>query len=241
MSLLDVVRPAPSSPPVLLEHLSWSALHSALEHYYREHLVGSQPGLDELLAAYQQVWRQDRREVRFGLREDHASLEQLARRMLRAFLASEHARPSGTVLGVEEELQGPLVATCPEILARVDLVTLEDSAVVVTDFKTSGSRWSDAQLEQNGEQLLLYSELARRLLPGRELRLRFLVLTKTKEPAIERHEVAVDPARVTRLRSVLQRVWQSMEAGIVYPAPSPLQCPGCPYRRACRAWPGAAL
>lgn len=217
-----------------------SAIHAALEHHYREHLAGSRAELDELLDVYQQAWHEDRGEVRFGLREDRASLEQLARRMLAAFLASEHAQLDGTVLGVEEQLQGPLVVGCPEILARVDLVTLEGAAVVVTDFKTSGSRWSDEQREQQGEQLVLYSELARELLPGRELRLRFLVLTKSREPAIEQHDVALDASRSARLRAVLRRVWQSMQTGVVYPAPSPLQCPSCPYRRACRAWPGGA-
>ena len=43
--------------------------------------------------------------------------------MLRAFLASEMALPRGAVIGVEEELRGPVLGgDLPDLLARLDLI-----------------------------------------------------------------------------------------------------------------------
>lgn len=86
--------------------------------------------------------------------------------------------------------------------------------------------------------LLLYNELVKHWLPGKQLRLRFVVLTKTKEPVIDVHEPPAEPHRVDRTKWVVERVWRAIEAGAFYPAPSAMQCPGCLYREPCRAWQG---
>ena len=106
------------------------------------------------------------------------------------------------------------------------------------DFKTARSRWSDRQAQDQAEQLLLYSELARQLAPGKELRLEFHVLSKTKKPVAERHPVYVDAQRIDRTKTVVQRVWRAIESGHFFPAPSPIACGSCPYREPCRAWKG---
>jgi len=49
-------------------------------------------------------------------------LDRLADRMLATFQASDFARPEGMILGVEEELRGPVLPGCPDLLARVDLI-----------------------------------------------------------------------------------------------------------------------
>jgi hypothetical protein len=53
---------------------------------------------------------------------------------------SAFAQPRGKILGVEEELRGRLVAGCPDLLARIDLLVETDDALVITDFKTARSR-----------------------------------------------------------------------------------------------------
>jgi len=62
------------------------------------------------------------------------------------------------------------------------------------------------------------------------------VITKTKVPAIETLSVVADPRRIERTKQVVERVWHAIEAGHFYPSPSALECPGCPYRQACRQW-----
>jgi hypothetical protein len=144
----------------------------------------------------------------------------------------------GRVLGVEEEIRGMLVDGVPDLFGRVDLLTEDSEALVITDIKTSRGKWSPEQVEDSGEQLLLYSKLASEISPGKKIVTRFLVLTKTKEPVLEEHVAEVKPERVARTLAGAQRVWQAMQMGIFYPAPSVVGCAGCGYRSACRGWAG---
>ena len=90
--------------------------------------------------------------------------------MLTAFLASDQARVSGRVLGVEEEIRGMLVEGVPDLYGRVDLLMEDADRLVVTDIKTSRGKWSQEQVEDSGEQLLLDSHLPARSARGRRSR-----------------------------------------------------------------------
>jgi CRISPR/Cas system-associated exonuclease Cas4 (RecB family) len=193
-----------------------------------------------MLVAYHDAWRDQLEvaQVQFSKDEDAGSLSELARRVLGAFGSSAVAQPAGQVLGVEEELRGAIMPGVPDLLGRIDLLMETDDAVVIADVKTSRSRWSRDQAEDSAEQLLLYSELVKALVPGKRMRLQFIVLTKAKEPIVDVHELPVVPKRVDRTKRIVERVWHSIEAGAFYPAPSPMQCPSCPYRTQCRSWQG---
>ncbi len=158
--------------------------------------------------------------------------------MLAAFQTSDLAEPPGTIIGIEEELTGELVAGVPDLLARVDLLVDEGDSLVLTDLKTARSRWSQDQVQDSAGQLLLYHELAKPIAEGRPIRLAFAVLTKTKTPEVYRHEVQADPQQIERTKKIVTRVWQAIEAGVFYPSPSAMQCPTCPYRQQCREWQG---
>ena len=109
---------------------------------------------------------------------------------------------------------------------------------MVRDFKTARSRWNADQVDDSAGQLLLYGEAVRSIVPDKAVRLEFVVLTKTKEPAVDLHVVPADALRSHRQKVVVERVWQSIAAGRFYPAPSPMSCSTCPYRKPCRQWPG---
>lgn len=218
------------------------AIHSALEFHFTELLCGNDPPTQDLLLdVFQDAWRdrsEDCEDIRFGKSEDHTSLSALADRMLTAFRENPASASNDTVIGIEEELRGELIPGVPDLLARIDLLTTTSDALVITDFKTARSRWSQNQAENSSSQLLLYSELARRLLPGWNVKLRFLVLTKTKTPTVEAFDVDVSQHRVHRITKAVEHTWRAIEAGHFYPAPSPMNCPTCPYRSACNAWTG---
>lgn len=218
------------------------AIHSALGFHFTERLCGNEPpSLDQLLDAFQEAWRdrsEDCEDIRFGKGEDHNSLSALADRMLNALREHPASESNDTVIGIEEELRGELIPGAPDLLARIDLLTTASDTLVITDFKTARSRWSQGQAENSSSQLLLYSELARRLMPDREVRLRFLVLTKTKTPTVEAFDVEVTPHLARRTIKAVEHTWRAIEAGHFYPAPSPINCPTCPFRSECNAWTG---
>ena len=216
-----------------------SAIHAALEAFFREQLAARRRlGIDSLMAVYHESWiGTDLANVRFGKDETIAGQGQLAERMLRAFLDSELSRPAGSIVGIEEEIRAPIIADCPDLLARLDLMTESEEALVVTDFKTSRSRWSAAETSASEGQLLIYHELIREF-ASKPIRLQFAVITKTKQPDIELRSVEPDPQRIERIRRLIQNVWASIQSGIFYPVPSAMNCPTCGYRDRCSRWNG---
>ena len=217
-----------------------TGIHTAVEQHFQALLAGdTQPDVERLMFAYRSAWLpHDPDVIQFGSTETRGSLDALAARMLTAFLASPAASVQGRVLGVEEEIRGMLVKGVPDLYGRVDLLTEDDDRLVVTDIKTSRGRWSQDQVEDSGEQLLLYSHLASEISPGKKIATRIMVLTKTKEPVVEEHVREVEPAAVKRTLAGVERVWRAIESGVFYPAPSTMNCASCGYRAACRAWVG---
>ena len=217
-----------------------TGIHSAVEQHFQAILSGEeQPDVDRLMFAYRSAWLpHDPDAISFGSTENRTSLDAMAGKMLTAFLNSPTASVQGRVLGVEEEIRGMLVQGVPDLYGRVDLLTEDADRLVVTDIKTSRGKWSQEQIEDSGEQLLLYSHLASEIAPGTKIATRFLVLTKTKEPVIEEHVREVEPAAVKRTLAGVERVWRAISAGNFYPAPSTMSCASCGYRAACRAWAG---
>jgi CRISPR/Cas system-associated exonuclease Cas4 (RecB family) len=217
-----------------------AALHAGVELHFRELLAGNAaPSLDALLYEFQMAWKsRSVPEVQFPAGENLDTFRRLAERMFRAFQASDFARPSGTIIGVEEELRGPISTGLPDLLARVDLLIDADDALVVTDFKTSRCRWSQDHVIEASRQLLLYHELAGQLGNGKPVKLEFAVLTKAKMPELVLHDVPADVDQLQRTKRIAERVWRAIESRHFYPSPSPLNCTACPYRRACLAWSG---
>lgn len=219
-----------------------SGIHTAIEQHFQALLAGeTQPDLDALLFAYRSAWLpHDPELIEYPGKDTRETLDDLASRMLKAFLTSPAASVQGRVLGVEEEIRGTLVEGMPDLYGRVDLLTEDSESLQVTDIKTSRGRWSPEQVEDSSEQLLLYAKLASEISPGKDILIRFLVLTKTKEPAIEEHVAEVSPRAISRTIRAANEVWRALQAGVFYPAPSVMACSSCGYRQACRAWPGTA-
>ena len=217
-----------------------SALHQAAQYHFEQLLAGEPPpDLDTLLAVFQEHWqRYEPETIQYGRSENRDTFGRLADRMLRAFRDSDFAHPDGVILGIEEELRGEFVSGCPELLARVDLLVDMGDELRLLDFKTSRSAWSTGKVEEAAPQLLLYSELAKTLADGKPLRLCFAVLTKAQLPVLTMHDVSLNAQQLERTKRTVERVWHAIQSGHFYPAPSPLQCPSCPYREPCRAWTG---
>ncbi len=214
-------------------------VHAALQYHFEQLLQGNPPpSRDILLDVFWDAWREHEAEIRFAVGENINTVGWLADRILLAFRASPLAEPGGEILAVEEELRGELIPGLPELRARVDLIVETKDALVVTDFKTSRCRWGEANIAEAAPQLLLYSELARKMSIGKPLRLEFAVLTKTKIPDLARHAVALDRGQVNRTKRIVERVWSGVESGIFFPAPSLMNCSSCPFRAPCRNWTG---
>ena len=217
-----------------------SAIHAAVEFFFTEQLSGAtQPELDILLEVYQASWNERSHDtLEYGASETGDSLHDLADRMLRTFLTSELAQPEGTIIGIEEEFRGELIPGLPNLLGYIDLLLETDDAIVIRDFKTSRSLWNPEQADEQADQLLLYADLVRQVIPGKALRLQFAVITKARDPKVQLLEASFQQSKLDRTKRVFHTVWSAIQAGHFYPSPSPLQCPSCGYRTQCQAWRG---
>jgi putative RecB family exonuclease len=216
------------------------AMHRAAQFHFEQLLARAKPpSLDTLVDVFWQAWHgRTQKLVVFNNTEDLDSICHLADRLLWAFQESDFAYPEGTILGVEEGLRGELVPGLPDMVARVDLLVDTGDTLVLSDFKTSRSAWTEEHVSEAAPQLLLYSELVRHLSDGRPLKLQFAVLTKTKSPVLSLHPVVADPLQIERSKRVVEHVWQAIEGQHFYPVPSPLNCPSCPFQEPCKRWAG---
>jgi putative RecB family exonuclease len=216
-----------------------AAIHRAIEHHFRQLLYGAPaPRFDDLFDCYQTRWLEpDGGEVRFAATESRQSLNATAERLLKAFQRSCVAQPGGTILAVEESLCGQIVPGAPQLRGIVDLIVETPNQLVLTDWKTSRSHWSQEQVEDAAEQLLLYAELARDLAPNKTVCLELVIFTKTKVPIIDRHRLKLDTLRLERTRHLVNSVWRAIQTEHFFPAPSLLACGACPFRKPCRQWP----
>ena len=217
-----------------------SAIHSGIERHFQTLLeTGHAPTTEELLEVFDECWTSfDTDVIKFGKGDDAQTMRELAEKMFTTFQASHFANPKGTIVAVEESMRAEFVTGMPDVLARVDLAVQSGDALVLTDFKTSRSRWSADQAQSQAEQLLLYANLAGHVLDGKQIKLQFTVVTKAKTPVLEVHEVEFDATRLDRTKAIFSRVWAAIKSENIYPVPSPMNCHSCGYQTACREWNG---
>jgi putative RecB family exonuclease len=217
-----------------------SAIHSGIERHFQTLLeTGKAPTTEQLLEAFDECWTSfDTDLIKFGKGDDTQTMRELAKKMFTTFQASHFANPKGTIVAVEESMRAEFITGVPDVLARVDLAVQSGDELVLTDFKTSRSRWSADQAQNQAEQLLLYADLAGRVLDGKQIKLQFAVVTKSKTPVLEVHEVEFDESKLDRTKAIFSRVWDAIKSGNIYPAPTPMNCFSCGYQTACQAWRG---
>ncbi len=141
--------------------------------------------------------------------QTHDRCYEIIVRMLQKFLASELTQPEGRIIGIEEKFRGVLIPGLPDLLGYVDLLLETDDAVIVRDFKTSRSAWDPQQATDQSDQLLLYADLVRKVMPGKQRRLQFAVLTKARDPKIQLLETPFDESKLDRM-SIPGRKWRTI-------------------------------
>ena len=85
---------------------------------------------------------------------------------------------------------------------------------------------------------MLNADLVHRLIPDKRVRVQFAVITKAKAPKVQLLEVRFDESKLERAMRVFESVWSAIQSGHFYPAPSPMNCPTCPFSSECNAWTG---
>lgn len=220
------------------------AFHRAAEEALQARLEGRElPDLNELLATYTGHWKEEAGqapEVVYAKGDDEVTLGALAERMLAAFV--EHVRkeaqaePQRRILALEHADRFRLLPETPPLEARLDVLELDGEDLLVTEIKTSKSRWNEQKVAEALPQLVVYAHALMPLfreIGAKRIRPRFLIVTKAKSPVVQALEPQADQRDVLRLREQLGEVWKGIQAK-VFPAREGWWCTACPFRVACQ-------
>jgi len=158
-------------------------------------------------------------------------------------LATSWHEPGIEIVGVEQPFDVPLIdLDTGEVLDRALVGTLDlierdaEGRIVVVDLKTSARKYTDLQADASLQlSVYSYATAMNGLADQEDLRLRFDVLTKTKQPELCRYWTQRDRAANLRLFRLAAEVLHAIEAGVFHPNPG-WQCKDCPFRSRCWAW-----
>jgi hypothetical protein len=143
-----------------------SAFHRAVEAIHQARIEGSPiPTLEMLLQEYDSAWIEataNGLSVNQAKEEDAKSLRVMAERMLSVYrehviTTAEQSR-SVQIIGIEHAARFELLPNIPPMEMRLDLLELTaDGDLIVSDLKTSRSRWNETKAQECLPQLVLYS------------------------------------------------------------------------------------
>ncbi|PIR50174.1 hypothetical protein COU79_00865 [Candidatus Peregrinibacteria bacterium CG10_big_fil_rev_8_21_14_0_10_54_7] len=201
-----------------------SAIHKALAGFYRDVMDGEPFALAAFLGAFETAWRDavEEREVVFGDGEDAESLLALGTEMLKVFARSViPQRVIAVEVPFEFRLEHPKTGEDSSVPLKgvIDLIEEDENGTLwVVDHKTAGRAYSEQQV--SGDlQMLIYAAAVKQLdvVEGRDVLLRFDVLTKSKKPKFLRYPMYRDAHDVARLFEIVEGVWRAIEAEAFYP------------------------
>jgi Holliday junction resolvase-like predicted endonuclease len=123
------------------------------------------------------------------------------------------------------------------VVGTLDLIQRDgDGGIVVVDLKTSARKYSDLQVDASLQlSVYSYATAMNGLADQEDLRLRFDVLTKTKQPELHRYWRQRDRAASLGLFHLVAEVLYAIEAGVFHPNLG-WQCKECQFPSRCWAW-----
>ncbi|MCZ7646234.1 MAG: PD-(D/E)XK nuclease family protein [Planctomycetota bacterium] len=220
------------------------AFHRAAEAVFQARLEGrALPDLNTLMATYTTAWKEEADqapEIVYAKGDDEMTLADLAGRMIAAFVEHAHqeavANPQRRILALEHADRFRLLPETPPLEARLDVLELDGECLLVTEIKTSKSRWNDQKVAEALPQLVVYAHALLPLLRdvgAKRIRPTFLIVTKAKKPVVQVIEPLASQRDVLRLREQVADVWKGVRAG-VFPAREGWWCGACPFRTSCQ-------
>ena len=238
-----------SRPPerISLALVFGSALHKALERYYRSYANGVTERLDILQDLFAEVLTRQIEEkpdlvVYTKQTPDTESAIALGTAMLKAFYESIDLK-GFKIVATELCLSAVLYTDQAEptdfhLVGAIDLL-LKDPAgnLLVVDHKSAARTKTQADVDAD-LQMTAYSYLLcanRYLFPTAPVKCRFDVLRKLKTPTLEHYHTQRTADDRRRLARIATQVLKGIEAKIFVPSRSWL-CTDCEYAGACTDW-----
>jgi putative RecB family exonuclease len=214
-------------------------IHEVLAEFHQERLIGKRLPCDELQDRFEAYWKQrvertDR--IRYSKNQSYEGILKGGQALLEAY---EKSYPSDTYIpiAIEEPFVFKPDGVDVPLIGVMDLIEEdEDGTVIITENKTSGKAYSDAQIHQN-LQLTTYQVAVRANgYKDRNIVLRIDCLIKTRTPKFQQYYTSRVPLDEHRTIKKIRKVWDAIQRGVFVPNDTSWKCPHCEYKSACNDW-----
>ena len=225
-----------------------TAIHSALEMYYRGLQKTSQPEpVEALVERFTEtlVLDLDQTKVPVIYKKDtpdkQATID-MGTAMLRAFYEQCTIRPE-QIVDVELPLSARLYTDDKQeteflLVGILDLLIKDDDdSLIVVDNKTATKPMAQNTADDNN-QMTAYSYLLganQYVFPTADVNCRFDILRKLKTPKLEQVSTIRNADSRRRFAKIAGNVLSAIDAGIYIPQPS-WMCSDCAFSKACKGW-----
>jgi CRISPR/Cas system-associated exonuclease Cas4 (RecB family) len=217
-----------------------SAVHEGLATYHR-HLQSNEPiPAGHVQETFLSAWQasEDRQPIQFKDKENRDDVLAQGLGLLELYMQET---PPQDIVAIEEPMMVPLFTSAGEclekpLMAVLDLLHRDEHGLVVSEYKTSGRRYSELETEMMLQATTYAHAVQQRYdeKPG----VRYVVLVKTKKPQVQYLETVRTDADINRLGDIVHAIERAIQAEAFYPVESTMNCSGCPFYRQCREWRG---
>jgi CRISPR/Cas system-associated exonuclease Cas4 (RecB family) len=132
-------------------------------------------------------------------------------------------QPAYVEIGVTLDIFGQ------EFQMYLDVIDEND---VIHDTKTSGSKYSESDIEKN-TQLAAYALGFRKKFGRKEKGVQLDVVVKTKEPQIQVLKAEITDDKISRLLNSLENINKGIEQQIFHPVDNSMVCSWCDFKEIC--------
>lgn len=219
-----------------------TSFHAALaKHYVDLRDLGEAPPVESLVETFRAAWDvKARSDIPLEGADDEPKTDplDLAAKMLVKFDKEAEEHEGDMVVKAVEQ---PFAVTLfdpdsgevqeERLVGVIDLVVQEGDDTIVVEHKTAAKKYGADQLRYDF-QPTAYQLAMREHYGFNDVGLRYQVITKTKNPAVQIENVLRDLSAEDDFRRVSLGVLKAIDAGVSYPVRG-WQCRSCPYQSTC--------
>lgn len=224
------IKPESDSIPLIFG----SAIHAAAAKMFIAKQNGDFMSLWDVREAFRSDWNlacKTANKLTFSDNDESDKLEKQGMDLMECLYSNFEDEE---IIAVEKPFKVMIPGISKIFIGAFDLVLKVNGKIVITDIKTSKSRWSkskaDKSLQATAYAYAWYKHTG--VIPE----VRFDILVKNKTPVYETLSTFRDEQSFQKYVKLLQTIQHATEQNIWFPNESSFFCSSCPYKTSCRSY-----
>ena len=215
-----------------------STIHRVLEVYHEARMHDERVPLSTILELFEGCWNEALEKsgkVKFNKGATPESLLHEGKSLLTVYY-DKYPCNDFKVIATEEAISFTIPGLPVAIIGAIDLLEEDESGtLIITDHKTAGRAFSNAEILKN-MQLTIYQMAMRKRYPDRNILLKLDALIKTKKPRFEQFYTYRDEVAEQRAVKKILAVWDGIQKEVFIPNEESRYCSNCEQKLNCNDW-----